>query len=63
MALGSDGVLGDGVDEDEETSDATIVGSGGGDDAAEGCGGSSYMGPELVRTFVGGGSAGGATRG
>ena len=62
MALGSDGVLGDGVDEDEDAPDVRLVDGGGGDGAAEGGGGSSYIGPELGRTSVGGGSAGGATR-
>lgn len=51
MALGSDGVLGDGVDEDEDDLDG-----GGGDGAT---GEASSMGCELERTFVGG-SAGGA---
>ena len=54
MALGSDGVVGDGVDEDEDAPDVgTVDGNGG-----EG-GGASCTGRELGRTFVGGGSAGG----
>lgn len=60
MALGSDGVLGDGVEDDEDGSDVEIVdgGGGGGDGATGGGGGASCMGRELGRTFVGGGSAG-----
>jgi len=56
MALGSDGVLGDGVDEVEDAPDVRLVDGGGpgGDSAAEGGRGSSYNVPELGRTSVGG---------
>ena len=60
MALGSDGVLGDGVDEDKDAPDVRIVDGGDGDSAAEGGVGSSYEGLGLGRIFVGCLSAGGA---
>ena len=63
MALGSDGVLGDGVDEDEDGPRVGIVNDGGGDGATEGGVESSYMGRELGGTFVGGGANAGGSCG